>query len=242
MIVWLVGEFPEIDAEGIEFVRKNSIPAPASNDREPETIIFRQDHPGTWPRETVETWRRRFPLARLCIAHGNWSEGEMRTGQPLPGVERIRLIELPAWLETLADQSRLPATASIAEQIEAASIPSQIAERLAGIRTAIVASVYETREALTSLVGSLGLALPPEGESIELVLWSDGDLHLQQGQASLAKTRDQFPSAAIVAMVHFPRPQEVELAKSYGVAEMVALPVLARNLAGAIVRALDNSR
>lgn len=242
MIAWLVGEFPEIDAEGIEFVRKNSIPAPASNDREPETIIFRQDHPGTWSRETIETWRKQFPLARLCVAYGNWSEGEMRTGQPLPGVERIRLIELPAWLETLADQSRLPATASITEQIEAASIPSQIAERLAGIRTAIVASVYETREALTSLVGSLGLALPPEGESIELVLWSDGDLHLQQGQASLAKTRDQFPSAAIVAMVHFPRPQEVELAESYGVAEVVALPVLARNLAGAIVRALDNSR
>jgi hypothetical protein len=240
MTVWLVGEFPEMCAYDADLVRKDSLPPTAFSDCHPQTIIFRQDHPGTLPRETIERWRRRFPLARLCVAYGDWSEGEMRTGQPLPGVERVRLIELPAWLTTLADQPRLPATATVAEGIEAAEISPEVVERLTGIRTALVASVYETHEALASLAESLGLAVSTENEAVELILWSDGDFHLTQGQASLTNARAKFPSAAIVALVHFPRKQEADFAKSCGVSELVASPVLARNLAGAIVRALDH--
>jgi hypothetical protein len=59
------------------------------NGRHPDVIVLAQAIPGEFSPEGVETLRRAAPLARLVGLLGTWCEGEMRTGDPWPGVIRL---------------------------------------------------------------------------------------------------------------------------------------------------------
>lgn len=53
-------------------------------------IVFWADRPGVLNQSTVEAWNAMFPMARLIVVAGAWCDGELRTGKPVRGVERVR--------------------------------------------------------------------------------------------------------------------------------------------------------
>ena len=55
----------------------------------PDLLVFAQAFPGEFSRAQVERLRRRAPLARIVGLLGTWCEGEMRSGEPWPGVIRV---------------------------------------------------------------------------------------------------------------------------------------------------------
>lgn len=88
--------------------------------RHPDVIVLAQAIPGEFSREAVESLRRAAPLARLVGLLGTWCEGEMRTGDPWPGVIRLywhqwhpqAAIHLKALAAAKATSWALPPTAT----------------------------------------------------------------------------------------------------------------------------------
>ena len=68
-----------------------------ATDDPPELILLAQPRPGAVNSHDVERLRSLAPLTRLIVVAGSWCEGELRSGQPLPGVIRLYWHELPAW-------------------------------------------------------------------------------------------------------------------------------------------------
>ncbi|HTN74632.1 MAG TPA: hypothetical protein VL096_05275, partial [Pirellulaceae bacterium] len=52
-------------------------------------MILLAAHRGQFENGNIERLHRAAPLARLLMLHGNWCEGETRSGQPLRGVMRV---------------------------------------------------------------------------------------------------------------------------------------------------------
>src|SRR5262245_46214259 len=56
---------------------------------DPDLILLVASRPGRFSAAEVEALHRRAPLARLVALLGTWCEGEVRSGHPWPGVNRI---------------------------------------------------------------------------------------------------------------------------------------------------------
>ena len=97
----------------------------------PNVVVFAQAIPGEFSREAVESLRRAAPLARFVALLGTWCEGEMRTGDPAPGVLRLywyqwhpkAIIHLKALAEGRPTSWALPATATHEDRVLADSPP-----------------------------------------------------------------------------------------------------------------------
>jgi hypothetical protein len=56
---------------------------------DPDLILLVASRPGRFSAAEVEALHHRAPLARIVGLLGSWSEGEVRSGHPWPGVTRI---------------------------------------------------------------------------------------------------------------------------------------------------------
>src|SRR5439155_24923442 len=65
----------------------------------PTAIVLAQSRPGQISRRDVERLHAAAPLARLMALVGAWCEGEVRSGEPWPGVSRV---SVSAWRSGLA--------------------------------------------------------------------------------------------------------------------------------------------
>ncbi|GEM_PF-1919993 len=76
---------------------------PGEHDRY-DLVLLLQRYPGEHRIEDLEGLRARLPLARLLVILGSWCEGEVRSGQPLPGVIRYYWHQ---WLASCGEPLRL---------------------------------------------------------------------------------------------------------------------------------------
>src|SRR5688500_4148457 len=115
--LWIVGDCRHADfSSAIEWTKAHArcvlfdAPTDALRDLpfEPDAILLAQSRPGQISHEDVERLHAAAPLARLIYLVGPWCEGELRSGQPCPGVVRV---PWRAW------QSRLPHELRIARRL-----------------------------------------------------------------------------------------------------------------------------
>ena len=148
-------------------------------------VVFWTPRPGLLDQRIVEAWNVAAPLARCIQVVGPWCDGEMRTGFPVDGMERVRWTE---WRQLNADwlapRNWRPRTWNSVEQWLSESIRRARTRKLS-LATAprpsasepsawivIEAQDRETFEALSALVGEVGLeACWVRGESV----WHESD-------------------------------------------------------------------
>jgi len=105
----------------------------------PDLILLLQAYPGQFPAHQLDRIRTLAPSAPVVVVLGPWSEGEGRSGKPLPGTGRIYWYQWPArwgqqlrrWQEgkvlswgvlpTSVEGDRLPAHLSVAAQARTAN-------------------------------------------------------------------------------------------------------------------------
>ncbi|NQU20375.1 MAG: hypothetical protein HQ567_03765 [Candidatus Nealsonbacteria bacterium] len=111
----------------------------------PDVIVIAQTYPAQYRHATLQRLRQSAPLAPLVVLAGSWCEGEMRSGNPLPGaihvywhqwqprcdqhLHRMRRGERSAW--------GLPVTATEEERL---LLQSRISASLAAGGTASLAA------------------------------------------------------------------------------------------------------
>ncbi len=213
-----------------------------------ELAVLMAARPGRFSQEDVEVIHRASPLARLALLAGTWCEGELRTGAAPTGVVRLYWHEWETRLGDLwrspdrEDTSvwRLPRTAQAGERTMSVPLP-RTPERLVAVRTRNAASFNALAEALRS-AGLTAVWVAPEQpwrvQGAAVLLW-EGDVHRAGDLAELQRLAVALRRAVVVALVNFPRPEDVRRVRELGATSVLAKPFLVSALLRRIEAALQ---
>lgn len=160
-VIWLCGQ-PAHDLQSAAdwlYGQNFSLAEPFASAAEPVAVVLFQNRPGEFRQSELEAIHRRAPLARLILLTGPLCDGELRSGQPLVGVERISWLTWRYHLPLL-----LNSTASIPSQVRTLSPADTILRDCKAVSVeeafAQPASVYcrsaNRAEALCEMLRSLG--------------------------------------------------------------------------------------
>ena len=208
----------------------------------PELVVVAESRGGQFSHAALAALRRQAPLVRVWRLLGSWCEGEARSGRPPAAtvstywhlwrarlgreIETVRRGRLPSWA--------LPLTATGDERILAQSDESIGLNR--GGTIAICASSAPAAAALDDLCRAVGyqtLLISDDGRfhiaGVSAVLWDTTDRRLNDA-AYVEELVGRATGAPVLAIVGFPRADDVELACRSGIAAVISKPFLAGDL------------
>ena len=209
----------------------------------PELIVLAQSRPGEYSAAEIDGLRGLAPLARVWRLLGSWCEGEPRSGQPPSGCTSAYWHQWPArwarerarWQDGQAITWSAPVTTSADERALAAA--EEPIERGSGL-IVICAQHRETAAALADICQLAGYQtqIVRAGQSGEFfgasaIVWDTAAELI--GDASAIRTvraSVQGPDLPLVAVVTFPRAEDVLRATEAGVAAVVSKPFLVQDL------------
>ncbi len=181
-------------------------------------MLIVQERPGQIDASFVQGIQAGSHPGRLLSVGGSWCEGELRTGNPWPDVQRIYWYDLPEWLAKLAG--------------DACEEPAPDTDR----RPALVAVDAVTMEDASTAIdvladdGMAGVWLPRYGDrplvrGYSATIWIGSQLH-GAAAAQLAEHCQQSRSARapVVAILDFPRKDDWQLARQVGVSAVLGKP------------------
>lgn len=189
------------------------------------TALLIQTRPRELQRSLPERLRNRCPEIELLSIAGSWCEGELRTGKPWDGVPRVYWYDFEAWL-----------IGKLATKIQQSSHAPLLA---------IDTADYETVTALADSLTPLGIRtlwMPRFGKapfctSVDVGLWVGGQLNgLRANRLAAFSATMRSVGASTIAMLDFPRLDELQLAQQLGVGRVLAKPWVADDLADWVFR------
>lgn len=221
-----------------------AVSPPAILEFDPLAIVIAQAHPGVFRAADIELIHRTVPLAPLFALLGPWCEGEIRTGRPWAGVQRVywhqwrprferfffpepaagvprRLPKSAADTEQLFADSRRPKVQAMEVVVDCspARLPSLVeAMSAVGFRARI--AFAEPRE--SSRAHNSGLPSP--------VFLLDVAQFGEQGLRQLRCGDDRWRPRAIVVSTDFVRFHEAERWRESGASIVLARPWLLEDL------------
>ena len=221
---------PGVDAQEAE------LDEPARNG---DVVALCQSRPGQFTQAQVEQLHARDPLAGLLAILGSWCEGELRSGRPWHGVDRVYWYDAVGRLQSLLNSDGHAAplrTYTAAERIEqsAARWPAAAA----GATAAIFAQRRSEYEPLADVCRVLGLSprwqrnWQAAGATPTLLLVALDDL-----QASVPLPADlcrAWPGSQRIALLNFPRRSEVVQLRQAGFHHVLGKPLLIADLLGCL--------
>ncbi|MDG2385594.1 MAG: hypothetical protein P8N76_28250 [Pirellulaceae bacterium] len=182
--------------------------------------------------EAIQQLRKSVPLARICTIVGSWCEGETRSGQAWPAVERMYVHQVVAraihenWQEQIPS---FPSTFSNDEYWLArgnqSRTPCPIDEGIL-----ICSRDHESGKALALACQQAGFrtsVVRPDTfgthEKIGVVLY-DADRNHQQRLEQIQKLANGYPAARIVTLLEFPRHDEISQIRAVGGHQVLGKP------------------
>jgi CheY-like chemotaxis protein len=198
----------------------------------PDVIILAQSRPGEFCNKELDALQRQAPLAPILGLLGTWCEGEMRTGKPWPGMIRTYWHAwLPRWLRQFQRLSSgqlpvwgLPVTSTDDERVMFAHDAKNIA---AGQLVAVRSYSYDMADMLCDVCARRGYAtiwIDPRQtlqlEGVAAVVWdATGDQW-----SECAAVAEEFPTAPLMALIDFPRSDEIRRTLDAGAAAVLSTP------------------
>ncbi len=210
----------------------------------PAMIVVAQSWPNQFSERRIEELRRASPLARIVRLLGTWMDGDGRTGKPWPATMLASWQRWDARHSDMLPGLSLPITASEDDRLLAAgdaahSIPSAQRDSL---WIAVHAQSRDTAESLIELCSQRGwnalwlrnvnAALP---SIVDCAVFDARDTSAKEIQ-DLVNLRTSLGAAPIIALVGFPRLEDVERFQAAGASAIVSKPFLADDLARQIER------
>lgn len=213
----------------------------------PEVIVLAQDHPGQFTAEAIDRLRRAAPLSRVVVLLGSWCEGELRSGEPAPGVIRVYWHQWFArfdreWSHLFGGRSSawsLPATATDEERLLAEDF------RPAPHYGAIVVCAHgrDMRDWLAEACRRRGYATiclrPNEAIRVDGARAAILDA-TDAGPEEIAEIRrlaGQLAGTPIIVLLSFPRIEDHQRTLDAGAAAVLSKPLLVEDLYGRLEQA-----
>lgn len=218
----------------------------------PAVIILAERWPGEFAASHVDALRRAVPLARFVTVLGTWLEGETRTGRPRAGSLRVywhRWAEFSPALEARSPDSAsawsFPSTSSDDERLLSAYEIEPATSSVSRSQSLLIAIVARERDAFGSLADICGdrgwqtvwlrnleteTSLHPDAILLDAATTSENEL------SRVVRLHVSIGRAPIVAIVGFPRFEDVSRWKAAGAATVVSKPFRAHVLLHQIER------
>jgi CheY-like chemotaxis protein len=218
----------------------SSVDSLDGHEQPPDVIVLAQGRPGEYPADDLQRLRRWAALAPVVALLGPWSEGEMRSGEPLPGVVRVYWHQwLPRFERQMAMFARgicpawgLPPTSTDEERLLWSNRHSRA--KYEGV-IAIVAERREMADWLADACASLGLTtvrmVPcPQADprDIAAVLWDT--FSVDDDAIDLTALKETFVDVPIVAVTGFLRTDQRQRLLAAGAAAVLSKPLLLEDL------------
>jgi CheY-like chemotaxis protein len=213
-------------------------------------LLIAQSFPGEFTFRNIQQLQSAAPLARLCVLLDSWSEGETRSGHPWPGVPRLYLHQLWArlrsenWAATgpdpLADWSTLPTLAADELWLRRAD------RRLPHLKgTALIwGPEPDSRAALSDVCRAVGLQAiglqttdPIPSVEVRLALYDAAPYRNHRG-VDLRMIASRARRVPVIALIDFPRPDEIAEATAAGCTHVLGKPFLIDDLVACLHDAL----
>jgi hypothetical protein len=209
----------------------------------PTAILVVQARPGQFSRHDLEQLHAAAPLARLVALLGAWCDGQMRSGQPWPGVVRLPLsnwrfgLDHELGLDVRNGRWRLPRTANEVERIES-TLRGLHRNGIRVARAIVLSSRRANYEAIADLLQQIGLESLWQSQAdcyVEAV-----DVMVFDGWEQVARVWQRETDHQVgflpprILLVHFPREEDYARAAREGIAEVVKVPLLLPDLATAL--------
>jgi CheY-like chemotaxis protein len=198
----------------------------------PVVVFLGQSRRGQFGADCIERLLRAAPLARIVVIIGAWCEGETRSGAPLAGTHRVAWHQAPhvapRELAALA-AGRASIWSWPAGDDQAAPRPvfhSQTAGRLIVALSESRASAESIALALRELGFSTLAGRPAQPVLVfgaTAVVW-DVPASNAHADAQWRSLQEWLPNVPVVALVGFPRVDDVERLRSLGVSAVLAKP------------------
>jgi len=207
----------------------------------PDLMVLAQARPGEFSHAAVDRLRRRAPLVPIVALLGTWCEGEMRSGQPWPGVARVYwhqwAARCPRELSHLADGRRspwtLPATASDEERLLLEPVPDPSPPHGLVVLAVRHQAMYQwLSDALRSRGDATVRFDPRHADTVQGaagVIFDGMDGRPEE----LDEIRDlagRFRPAPLVVLLDFPRAADLDRAGAVGAATVLSKPLLLHDL------------
>jgi hypothetical protein len=194
--------------------------------------------PAQQPAAALDALRRRCPTLPIVRLSGPGCDGEGRS-HVLEPMHALRWLEAPAAFDEACEKIARgecpvwgrPITLGPEERLlqTVAELPTG---SLAGLRVGIWARDAAVAAWLAGFGKAEGAAVVDRDESsavtnpCDAVLWQVPD-DAEAAAVELGRLRSDFPRAGIVALVAFPRPEQVGRLRDAGVNQIIALPASA---------------
>lgn len=210
-------------------------------DSPPALVVIAAARSGRFSEESVERLRQRLPLTPCVALLGTWCEGEMRSGAPWPGVERVYWHQWPQRFEQALGSLiagrcgswNLPVTSTAEERLLWRS--STATQRRRGV-VAIVADRAEAAEWLVATCRSLGWSAVwsstwglAKTRGIDVVVW-DAGLIMPETFDQLQDIRHSFSDVPVVVLTDFPRKDDNRRLTAAGATAVLSKPVSVNDL------------
>jgi CheY-like chemotaxis protein len=212
-----------------------------------ERIVLCERRPGQWDEAAVHALRAAAPLANFVRLSGSWCEGQARSGRPPSGCPSIGWQNWPtqgpaAWSKS-SDQATtiVPATATPEERL-LASVRPETQRQLHG-KVVICSRSASAASALADACQSAGLQtrVLASGENdvtleARALIW-DTEPRLLHDATGISKLKTKVTGARLIALVGFPRAEDVVAARRAGVDAVLSKPFWVGDLLTSIASA-----
>lgn len=213
-------------------------------------VVIAQSLPGQFSLEQVERVQISHPFAPVVALLGSWCEGDVRTGIPWPGVQRIYWHQwegrLESFLERLGQHGitgwHLPPTATVADQILRADPPHAVLRtnrRCVGVSATNAVQFEMLREGIESLGWSCRwIETTPPGESrrTDPICIDTGGIG-PEFLIRLQWLKQNYPNSQFIAVTSFPRLDQIQDLVSRGVQQVISKPFTRTDLEYALLNA-----
>ena len=211
-----------------------------------DLAVIAERWPGEHARGTLEQIQRESPIMRMVAVCGSWCEGQKRSGTPWPGMLHTTWHRwLPHWQDDLLRLSNhqlpsfgLPVAANEHERTLFREFPSRSNGKLIAIRS----RREDMADMLATACRSQGYATawldpryPFRLEGPDAILWEGSPHRLDD----LQNTHHRYQRTPILALLDFPRIDDLERAIARGASEILAKPMHLEDLFSRVATLLD---
>lgn len=220
-------------------------------------VVIAQSRRNQFETSELEAVAAKFPHLPIVALSGSWCEGEMRSGNPFPGLIRIYWHQWQGRLKNFRWQLEnrnvstwhLPKTYSSADQVIDESL-GQAIEFPGNALIGISALTPDGHEMLQDACRCAGLKtvwidatseIDARRELPQIVLINGNSMNTQLVDR-IRKLKAQFPNAAQITFLNFPRQFDLDAARSEGVQHVISKPFHLRDLHLMMSECLSSSR